>query len=31
VARITVAGTARRRYNTTMRGLASLPVELHAA
>jgi hypothetical protein len=31
VARIEIAGTPRRRYNNTLRGLASLPITLHAA
>jgi 4-methoxybenzoate monooxygenase (O-demethylating) len=31
VARIEIAGTPRRRYNNTLRGLASLPMRLHAA
>ncbi len=31
VARIEVTGEPRRRYNNTLRGLASLPVRLHAA
>jgi hypothetical protein len=30
VARIEIAATPRRRYNNTLRGLASLPVRLHA-
>jgi cytochrome P450 len=30
-ARITITGTPRRRYNNTLRGLASLPITLHAA
>jgi cytochrome P450 len=31
VARIEIDGTPRRRYNNTLRGLASLPMRLHAA
>jgi cytochrome P450 len=31
VARIEITGAPRRRYNNTLRGLASLPVRLHAA
>ena len=31
VARIEITGTPRRRYNNTLRGLASLPITLHAA
>jgi len=31
VARIEIAGAPRRRYNNTLRGLASLPMRLHAA
>jgi hypothetical protein len=31
VARIEIVGTPRRRYNNTLRGLASLPMRLHAA
>jgi cytochrome P450 len=30
VARIEITGTPRRRYNNTLRGLASLPITLHA-
>jgi hypothetical protein len=31
VARIEIVGTPRRRYDNTLRGLASLPMRLHAA
>jgi cytochrome P450 len=31
VARIEITGTPRRRYNNTLRGLASLPITFHAA